>query len=1776
MSVEARQALLRQRLSGGARRPTIPRQPADSAPVLSFAQERLWFMEQFAPGSAAYTLPAAVRLRGALDVTALSDALNQVVARHETLRSSFATTDDGSPVLRIADELRVRLDVVEVAEDLAGDAVAEAAAKPFDLTAPPLLRATLFQLAAEDHVLLLTVHHALTDGWSVNVLFDELFAAYTGGSVPSPAVRYRDYAAWQRAQEDDAAPAFWRDRLAGVPPLDLPTDRPRGAQQTFAGGSLGFRVPLADKVRTLATDCGATPYMVLLAAFQVLLSRHSGQTDFAVGSPVAGRSVPELERLVGLFVNLVPMRADLADDPDFAALVTRTRDTALDAWTHQDLPFERLVRDLDVDRDPSRPPIFQVVFAVQNYASARTREVGDLTVTGFPFGLAATRYDLELYLAESGDGYDASLVYNSDLFSADRVTLLADHFTRLLIALLDRPDAPVSTADFLTEGELADLVRRNDTAADFGPPVCLHTLVFDQAERTPDAVAIQDSRGTTTYRELADRSLALASRLAGVERDELVAVAMERGAEQVIACLAIQAAGGAYLPIDPDLPTQRRHQLLARGGCTLAITQPWIADQDWPAGITVLTVPAEPADAVLPEVDPDALGYVIFTSGSTGEPKGVMIDHAAAVNTIRDINDRFAVTADDRVLAVSALSFDLSVWDIYGTLAAGGTLVIPAQESAKDPAAWAEHVATDRITVWDSVPALMELLVEQAEAEGTDLSSLRLVMLSGDWIPLDLPDRIRAVAPDARVISLGGATEGSIWSISYPVEAVDPQWRSIPYGTPLANQSFHILDRHRRPVPDGVAGELHIGGVGVARGYWRDPGRTAASFVSHPETGERLYRTGDLGRYRPDGVIEFLGRADTQVKIRGYRIELGEIEAHLGRHPAVSECVVTVHNGETLVAYVVGEAADLRTYLADLLPAYMVPNRFITLSKLPLSANGKVDRGKLPAPAAEAVAVSAEPETDTERLVVEVWSQVVGSPVAVDADFFSAGGHSLAAIQAVTRLRRALPHAAIGVTDLFRHTTPRAFAALIDRADLGERPLLHRLTPARTGTNLVCVPYGGGQPVAYRPLAEALTDWSLDAVAIPGHDPGVPDEDVPAIEDIAQRCADEVLATVVGPIVLYGHCGVGGAVTVELARRLEAAGREVEAVYLGAVFPFARPRGRIAGALGKLTRVDRLGGVRAYQNQLKAMGADLAGLEPEQVEFMVRSLRRDTARAEEYFTGLLDADLRPLRAPIVSVIGERDPGTYFYKERFREWQFLSDTAALVVLDEAGHYFLQYRAEELADIVTGVHPAVARDAPLRTDTWWLEDTSRSAADVTGPRPGFGRFLAVAVSQLVSFVGTALTDFALPLWIYTTTGSLARFALFMMLAIIPGIVAAPLLGTLVDRSDRRRMMIIGSSAGGLVQLILGVLVWTDSFQLWHAYPLVVCLSTALTLHRLAYISAVPQLVPKHYLGHANGFVQLAGGVAQFVAPIAAVAMLATVGLKGILLFDIAGFLVAIAVLAFVRFPRTMAYVPREPLATEIAQGFRQSLGNPGFRAMLGFFAVLNLLLSPLLMSLLPLSLSLGTMSTAGTIALIGGAGAVLGGLAMIAWGGPPRRRMHGMLLASAVFGVFGVVTGLHAAVPVVAVGAFGLWASLSLVNGIYLTIIHVKAPQRFHGRVIALNQAVAWSTLPIGFAVIAPLAQSWLEPLMAPGGTLASTVGTVIGTGPGRGLALMYVLFGLGIIALSLAATRHRTLSTFDTAVPDADPDDVVGAQALGDRLRRTETAAGAVRSGSGPR
>jgi amino acid adenylation domain-containing protein/non-ribosomal peptide synthase protein (TIGR01720 family) len=922
--------------------PPIRPVPRGGELALSFAQQRLWFLDQMEPGNPNLHLATALHLAGPVSLAALDAALQEVVRRQESLRTTFGARD-GRPWQSVAPELILPLPSIDLRglppEPRAAEVRRQVTAlswSPFDLAAGPLLRAALLRLDEGEHVLLLTLHHIVSDGWSMGLLFEELTVHYeafrvgrAGRPTPLPGlpVQYADFASWQRdwlrGEVLAEQLAHWRETLHAreLTALELPTDRPRPAVPTFRGARrpLLLSRELTGDLQTLGRQQGATLFMVLMAAFQTLLHRSTGQDELLVGTPVANRTRVEVERIIGMFFNLLAFRGDLAGDPPFPAHLARVREAALTAYLHQDLPFEKLLEELQPERQLSRTPLFQVTLVLQN-APRVAIELPGLTLTPLEIDSRSANFDLNLQLTETPGGIAGWLEYRTDLFDAPTIERMASHFRTVLAGVVGEPGQRLSLLPLLAPGERFQLLTEwNDTRAPFPVDATLHGLFAAQAARTPDAVAVVSTERSLSYAAL-DREAARVARhlrSRGVRPGMPVAVLLERTAEMVPALLGILRAGAFYVPLELAWPEARRPAILASLSVEHAITTATL--REWLREAPPADSVAEAADPEAnPEVDPLAIAYVIFTSGSTGMPKGVMVQHRPVINLLDWVNRTFGVGPADRLLFVTSLAFDLSVYDLFGILAAGGTVRIASEAEARDPEALARVLCREPITFWDSAPAALAQIVPFLPAAGGERSHLRLVFLSGDWIPLPLPDAMKNSFPNVQVIALGGATEATIWSNSFTVGQLAPHWVSIPYGRPIPNARYLVLAAGLEPCPIGVPGDLYIGGDCLSFAYAGDPELTAAKYLPNPyggDPGGRLYRTGDRARFRADGNIEFLGRVDQQVKIRGFRIELGEIEAALLSHPAVRDAVVAAREDQgprgekRLVAYVVQDPA---------------------------------------------------------------------------------------------------------------------------------------------------------------------------------------------------------------------------------------------------------------------------------------------------------------------------------------------------------------------------------------------------------------------------------------------------------------------------------------------------------------------------------------------------------------------------------------------------------------------------------------------------------------------------------------------------------------------------------------------------------------------------------------------------------------------------------------------------------------------------------------------------
>jgi amino acid adenylation domain-containing protein len=1069
----AKRALLGAILAGRA--PTAPiALGGHGADVpLSFAQERLWFLERLGQGGAAYTVTEPLRLSGPLDAPALERALGEVVRRHHALRTVLrevesaprqVVTPFAGLALPIAD--LAGMDPAEREAEVRRRCAAEAS-HPFDLSAGPLFRATLLRLAADEHVLLLAMHHAVADGGSIPVLLRELWALYgafragQGSPLAQPAAQYADYAVWQRAEAAGPAwarqLAYWRERLAGAPELlELPTDRPRPPTPSLRGAAATFQLSAdtTDRLRALARAEGATLFMAALAAFQLLLARYGAGDDVVVGTPVSGRTRREWQTVTGLFVNTLVLRTDLSGDPSFRALLGRVRETVVGAMDHQEVPFERVVAELRPQRSLSHAPLFQVLFQLDDAPPSSPDAVAGLRVRGVEEEPATAQLDLALALRAHAGGIAGALLYATDLFDPDTALRMARHLGRVLDGAAADPDLPLSRLELMDGAERRRMLEEwNRTDAEWPAARCIHPLIRERAMQTPDAAALVADDASLTYAEMDRRADRLARRLidAGAGPEVRVGICLERSAEMVVALLATLKAGAAYLPLDPAYPAERLAYMLEDSGAAVLVTRDALRGLLPADGARVVSIDQDTDDAAAPDPaipyslfpipsfpipSPENTAYVIYTSGSTGRPKGVQVTHANVVSFFTGMDDRVGGRAAGTWLAVTPIGFDIHVLELLWTLARGFRVVVHPDVAQGGAGALARAIPRHGVTHLQCTPSLASLVVAECGAEA--LVGLDRLLLGGEPLPPALADEIQAVLP-GRLLNVYGPTETTVWSTTHAAAQGEAP---VPIGRPIANTRAFVLDATLRPQPPGVPGELLLGGPGVARGYLGRPGLTAERFVPDPYgggAGARLYRTGDRVRWRGDGVLEYRGRVDAQVKIHGVRIEPGEVEAALRRHPDVAECAVVAREDRPgdrrLAAYVAGDAprpAEVRAFLRGVLPEYLVPATVTVLPRLPRLPNGKLDRRALPAPAPEAgVRDPDQPRDYAEVRLIQLWEALLGvHGITPTSDFFALGGDSFLALHLFAQVNRAF-ECDLPVATLFAGATVRHMAAAI-------------------------------------------------------------------------------------------------------------------------------------------------------------------------------------------------------------------------------------------------------------------------------------------------------------------------------------------------------------------------------------------------------------------------------------------------------------------------------------------------------------------------------------------------------------------------------------------------------------------------------------------------------------------------------------------------------------------------------------------------------------------------
>jgi amino acid adenylation domain-containing protein len=1074
----AQQALLEKRIRGEipskSSAAKIPRRSDQSIAPLSLAQEGQWLLQHLQPDNTVLNIFRAMRVALPVDHATLARALTEVARRHDVLRTNFRAIN-GVPMQIVRPPEPVIVGMLDLSTVPASEREAEfvrwsrkRTVEPFDLENGELFRVDLVRMAESDHIVFFNLHHIICDGWSLGVLVRETMVLYRAFNndkpppLPPLVVQYGDYATWQRSKLQVTAVqrqiAFWCERLADAPTsTDLPFDHPRPPDRSFRGKRRGVTLErqLVTKLRLLCQREQTTLFIVVMSALATLIHRHSGATDIIIGTPVANRGFREIEPLIGLFINTVVFRFDVSGDPTFRDFLTRVRSSATDVFDNQDVPFESVLNELGIRREKDRSPLFQVMLAMQPpRAASISSEIGLDPAVLTPRG---SKFDMTLVLWESEDGDVGGIIeYATDLFEPDTIERLFTHFVTLLEGIAANPLQRVSALPILSEEEHRQAVTGWNTTSASYPQRCLHELFAEQAERTPQAVAVVFNNERLTYRDLDERANMLAWHLRslGVGPDTIVGLCLNRSPALVIGLLGIVKAGGAYLPLDPNYPASRLGYICADAKPRLIVSEAALANGVVPQNVPVVRLDADwprirenPAKAAPNVTTPDHLAYVLYTSGSTGEPKGVMGTHRAVVNRLNwDVTTE---TSEEVYAQKTTPNFIDALWDIFMPLIRGQSTVIVPENVLRDPDKFIDLLAREGTTRIVLVPSLLRTVLDRLKYSAQQLPNLHHWACSGEALPASLVRDFHAYVPDAQLFNIYGTSE--VWDATWFVTCRELNGARIPIGLPIANMRALVLDTNFEPVPPNVTGELFIGGVGLARGYLGRPALTAERFLPDPfGHGDRIYQTGDLARRRPDGVIEFVGRRDDQVKLRGHRIELSEIQAVVQSHPNVRNAVVVLRDDlpsgdPALVAYVVGSAlptvSALRAHVQDKLPSHMVPAHFVIMAELPLTPNGKLDRAKLPSPQPEQVTARKHvaPKSDTEKMLAGIWAQVLGSQtIGIDDNFFELGGDSLMLLRVQSAINERV-HQDIPATVLFRFATIRALSGYLtdgQRSDL--------------------------------------------------------------------------------------------------------------------------------------------------------------------------------------------------------------------------------------------------------------------------------------------------------------------------------------------------------------------------------------------------------------------------------------------------------------------------------------------------------------------------------------------------------------------------------------------------------------------------------------------------------------------------------------------------------------------------------------------------------------------
>lgn len=1790
LSAEQRRRLLqtgKKRVGQGI--PRKERHSGDNIFPASFSQRRIWFIQQMQPESIEYNVPIAYIIKGIFCLKYCRQAFKEIIKRHEILRTTFKN-EQGEPVQIVHEEGKIDFRWIDLTRMREGEEKAllvdreikKVVNSYFDLEEGPLIKMIVVKEREEKHVLAIVAHHTIIDSWSLDILKNEFEILYHNfeddkkrKELPKLDIQYGDYAVWQQSilntSRIENQLEYWTEKVKNtLEKIELPLDFERPPIRTGKGAAYSFdlSIELTQQIKETAKEYKCTVFMVLLAAFQVLLYRYTYKRYITIGTTVSSRPTVETEQLIGFFINNLIFNTYIGDVPRFNDYLQRVKEETLENYRNQEVPFEKIVEHLHLKRDLSCTSVFQVMFNYLN-ASGETKKIVGLDSEMYPLGGSKATTDLNLFGWEEEGYIHFNFEYSIDLFKETTIERLSNHYKRLLVEILKEPTKKIDMINFLEKEEEEKYAPSKHELIVVDRGLTMHQLFEKQVEKTPHFVAAYCGQHQVTYVGLNQKANQLAHYLLkkGMKKGDRIGLYMDRSINGLIAMLGVLKMGGVYVPLDLTYSTERINQILVDGKVKHILTERYqIAKLSYLQDIEISFMDNLFRNNKLstknPEVtiDGEALMYILFTSGSTGQPKGVMVSHYNYISYINSFIERMAIDTPMSFAIVTTFAADLGSTNIYAPLLTGGCVHIVSYEKATNADKLAEYFKEHPIDVMKMVPSHFEALQTAQYPEW--IIPRKIIIFAGEILTGDTVSKVWKQQPACKIFNNYGPTETTVSVLAYEVKHGDEKLKYIPLGKPLKNSYIYIWDNAKQMVPVGVEGELYIGGLGVTKGYLDRENLTRERFIE--SSYGRLYRTGDKARYKESADIEFLGRLDRQVKIRGYRVELAAIERVILEYPNVKEAIVCEdreNEGEShIIAYLtlkdpykVTEIKHIKKYIKEKLTDYMVPTAITILDTLPLTSNGKIDVKLLPKPVIQLENREAykAPRNNLEKEITTLWEEVLGiKGIGIEDNFFDLGGESFKAIRLVRKIGRD-----ISIIDLFKYPTVKELCNRISGYTEQEQGRLLRLTPyveKEMRMNYICLPFAGGSAITFQPLANEMPkDCAVYSIKLPGHDFTRKDDTGGTIESIIKECIQEIKDKVKGPISVYAQC-VSGALGVALTYALRQEKMEVRVLFEAANFPTPRLPGKISEWWERIFPEDKWMSNKVYRETLRSLGNADDLIDDEEQEFIISGIRHDARVAKSYFSSTYyDTDLRKLDVPICCIIGERDRSTEYYEERYHEWEKYSEHVSLEVIDKAGHFFPKYQAQELCGILLekGIRTSKNKEHLEKNSMQKPLKIVQGRKEVNIQQLSIKLFLMIMLGQVISLLGSNISSYAVGIWLYNKTGSIGDFSLIAVCALLPNILLAPIAGVVADRYDKRKIMIGGDLCAILGTCFVLIMYSLEKLEVWQLCIAIIISSIGSTFQSPAFLSAIPVLVPKYYLGQANGILQFAWASGSMLGPILGASALHLLSMKGVLLLDFITCFASVGILLMVRFPKRIFKTREEPFIRELIGGWHYIIKRHSLVVMVIFFVIANTLMSLITVVFTPLAIAISSPTQLGVVLAANAIGVVIGSIIMSIWGGT-KKRADGMIGFLIMTACSIIIMGFRPSVLCVGIGLFTFGLSIAFVDTHWQIMIQSKVGLELQGRVFSINQMIVSIFRPIAMLLAAPLCENVFTPFIESTSKISSLVRTIIGNDSTRGMGLLLITTGGILLGWSLLGFNYKPLRKMEEYLPDAIPGAVI--------------------------